>query len=171
MPEWSEKYAIGVESVDREHEGLFSVISKIEDAVRANKNTAWTAEQAVLYLQRYVVRHFEDEEALMRSVGYDGYERHKGIHDGMRERVLPRLQQRLAADGYTAETVEQLLRICRKWLGRHILGHDLELAKWVPKKEPSKDASQRRKMDSHDDILSHLLHPRGRRVSRSRPWR
>ncbi len=169
MPEWSEKYAIGVESVDREHEGLFSVISKIEEAVRVNKNTAWTAEQAILYLQRYVVRHFEDEEALMRSVGYDGYERHKGIHDGMRERVLPRLQQRLAADGYTPETVEQLLRICKKWLARHILGHDLEIAKWVPKKAPPKEGSQRKTAGS-DDHLSHLLHPGGRRVSRSRPW-
>lgn len=135
MLEWHERYEVGVESIDNAHREIFRVINRLHKMVRTGGNTQWAAAEAIKYLRNYVVKHFEDEEAFMRSIDFRDYAAHKAIHDGMRERIVPRLYSRLEERKYAEDAVHQCLDICGKWMSRHILGHDRELLKYLHTEE------------------------------------
>lgn len=135
MVEWNERYEVGVESIDHAHKEIFRVIGRLQKMVRIGGNTQWTAAEAIKYLRIYVVKHFEDEEAFMRSINFRDYEAHKAIHDGMRDKIVPRLYSRMETEKYSNESIEQFLGICEKWLSRHIIGHDREFLKYLQTEE------------------------------------
>ena len=131
MLDWHERYEVGVESIDHAHREIFRVINRLHKMVRVGGNTQWGAAEAVKYLRNYVVKHFEDEEAYMRSIDFREYEAHKAIHDGMRDRIVPRLYSRMENRKYSEDSIHQFLDICGKWMSKHILGHDREFLKYV----------------------------------------
>ena len=67
----------------------------------------------------------------MLLIGFKDYENHKIIHDGMRDKIIPRLYSYLEVSDYSDESVESFLTICEKWLHKHILGQDRELLKYA----------------------------------------
>lgn len=128
MITWQERFNIGVESIDNAHQELFRIINKLHSVVRAGgSNTRWTAAQTIKYVHSYTLRHFQDEEAYMRSINFRDYEAHKAIHTTMREKVIPRLYSRLEQDNYSDESIELFLNVLEKWLTKHIIGHDREI--------------------------------------------
>ena len=129
--EWNERYALGIESIDAAHREIFSIVNRVHKAVKMGANAKWTVQQAIKYLKTYTIKHFEDEEIFMRSVNYNSYEYHKKVHDTMRDVIIPKLYSKLEASEYSDESIEYFLAICEKWLDKHILGHDLDLAKWL----------------------------------------
>lgn len=131
MPEWQERYGIGVEHIDAAHREIFSVINRLRRTLHTGGNTQWTAAEAIKYLRSYTLKHFLDEEEYMRSIGFKDYARHKAIHDGMRDKIIPRLCSYLEISDYSEESVNQICVICEKWLSKHILGHDREIAKYI----------------------------------------
>lgn len=130
MIEWSDSYRVGIDRIDSMHEEMFNVFRRVRKIERMGGNMQWAVAEAVKYFISYARKHFEDEEDFMRGLGYTGYERHKAVHDAMRDKILPRIYSRLQASEYSDEAIEQFLSICEKWLARHILGHDMELVKW-----------------------------------------
>lgn len=129
--EWDERYTLGVANIDRAHEEMFKVMNRVHRMIRIGGNIKWTVAEALKFFRSYAMRHFEEEEELMRSLGYARYEEHKRIHDGMRDRILPRLYSLLEDSDYSSEAVEQFVGVCEKWLAKHILGHDRDLVSWV----------------------------------------
>lgn len=128
MITWQERFNIGVESIDKAHQELFRIANKLHRVVRtSDSNIKWTAAQTIKYLHSYTLRHFQDEEAYMRSINFRDYEAHKTVHATMRERIIPRLCSRLEQEDYSAESIEFFLDVLEKWLTRHILGHDREI--------------------------------------------
>lgn len=128
MITWQERFKIGVESIDNAHQELFRIANKLHRIVRtSDSNIKWTAAQTIKYIHSYTLKHFQDEEAYMRSINFRDYEAHKAIHASMRERIIPRLQERLEQEDYSAESLEFFLDVLEKWLSRHILGHDREI--------------------------------------------
>lgn len=131
MLEWHERYEVGVESIDNAHKEIFRVINRLHKMIRVGGNTRWAAAEAVKYLKTYVLKHFHDEEEYMLSIGFRDYETHKSIHDGMRDRIVPRLYSQMESANYSDETITLFLTVCEKWLNRHIIGHDRELLKYL----------------------------------------
>lgn len=131
MRKWKECYAIGVESIDRAHQELFSVLNRVDKMVWNGGNTQWAVAESMKYFKSYAVNHFADEEAYMLSVGYPKYKQHKAVHDGMRDIILPKMYSDVERAYYSDKAVIKFLDICEKWLSKHILGHDRELVKWT----------------------------------------
>lgn len=131
MFEWQECYEIGVPSIDKAHQELFSVINRVHKIIRLGGNVRWAVEEILKFFKNYALKHFEDEENYMLSIGYAHYERHKAIHDGMRQKILPRIYSELEYSEYSEESVKRFLLICEKWLQKHIIGHDRDLVKWT----------------------------------------
>ena len=130
MLTWQERFTIGVESIDNAHRELFRIANKLHSVVRTNdSNIKWTAAQTIKYIHSYTLRHFQDEEAYMRSINFRDYEAHKTIHASMREKIIPRLCARLEQEDYSAESIEFFLDVLEKWLTRHIVGHDREIVR------------------------------------------
>lgn len=137
MHKWKENYAIGVDSIDRAHKELFSVLNRVDKMVWNSGNTQWAVTESIKYFKNYVVKHFADEEAYMLSVGYSKYRQHKAVHDGMRDIIIPKIYSDVERARYSDGAVITLLDICGKWLSRHILGQDRDLVKWTGKPVPS----------------------------------
>ena len=60
MPEWHERYRIGVESIDAAHQEIFSIINRLRKTLRMSGNVQWTAAETVKYLRSYTIKHFMD---------------------------------------------------------------------------------------------------------------
>lgn len=133
---WSDRLNIGVESIDKAHQRLFSIVSKL---INLNEDTAkqqHACREGIKYFKNYTIKHFADEEAYMQSIEYDNYEMHKRLHDNMRDKTIPSLEQELEEQNYSTASVQHFLGICIGWLNAHIMIEDRAIIgrtanKWV----------------------------------------
>lgn len=132
--EWNERFNIGVESIDKAHKRLFSIVRKIIDLNEDADKRRWVCEEGIKYFRSYTVKHFADEEEYMRSIGYDGYKIHKRLHDEMRDVTLPALERHLTEEEYSVEAVQRFIGICVGWLTGHIMIEDHAITGRVSKK-------------------------------------
>ena len=122
--EWRDEFNIGVETVDQEHRRLFKIINKLFAFREDEKDSQWTCQEGIKYFKSHAVNHFNDEEAYMESIGYEGLEQHRRIHQSFREDTLPALEQELERTGYAPDSVDHFLGVCTGWLIGHTLTED-----------------------------------------------
>ena len=121
---WNEKYNIGIDLIDREHEKLFHILNKLFDFGRQEEKSHWVCQEAVKYFKDHAIQHFADEEEYMDSVDYAGLATHRRIHKNFRERTLPALERELEQTGYSESSVSHFLGVCAGWLVGHTLVED-----------------------------------------------
>ena len=124
---WDEKYNVGVDIIDKEHQKLFKIINKLFAFGGEEKKSQWACQEGVKYFKEHTVKHFKDEENYMQSIGYKDFETHKHIHDGFRENTLPALEQELKLTNYSPISVEHFLGVCAGWLIGHTLTEDMAI--------------------------------------------
>lgn len=125
--EWSEDFKIGVDIIDKEHRRLFKIINKLFALKEEENNGQWACQEGIKFFKGHAVKHFEDEEDYMASIGYKGLEQHRRIHKSFRENTLPTLEQELEQTGYSADAVDHFLGVCAGWLIGHTLTEDLSI--------------------------------------------
>ena len=124
---WQEKYNIGVEVIDRDHQRLFKIINKLLTLREEEKNNRWACEEGIKFFKGHALRHFADEEKYMASIGYSGLKTHQKIHRGFREITLPALEQELERTDYSTDAVDHFLGVCSGWLIGHTLTEDMAI--------------------------------------------
>jgi diguanylate cyclase (GGDEF)-like protein/hemerythrin-like metal-binding protein len=83
---WHKSYESGNAVIDRQHRELFSDAAVLLDALVAGR-PAPEVEGLVDRLAGHIVRHFRDEEAILKESGYADAEAHALIHAGLVERA------------------------------------------------------------------------------------
>ena len=126
--EWREDFNIGVDVIDREHQRLFKIINKLFTFREEEKDSQWTCQEGIKYFKGHAAKHFTDEEAYMESIGYEGLEQHRHVHDNFRKNTLPALEKELERTGYAPDAVEHFLGVCAGWLIGHTMTEDLAIA-------------------------------------------
>ena len=121
---WNETLNIGVDVVDRAHARLFHMVERRMDLGESKPNCRTACEESIEFLEDYTMTHFSEEEAYMRSIGYDGYEKHKKIHDHFRDITLVSLKKEMEASGYSKPAVQRYLGALLGWLTGHIMTED-----------------------------------------------
>ncbi len=122
--QWQDRFRIGVESVDEAHRRLFSIVQKIMDLYVEKHEDKFACVEGIKYFKAYALKHFAEEEAYMRSIGYPGYRSHKRLHDKMRQDTLPSLERALYASDFSTQAVQRFIGVCTGWLTGHILVED-----------------------------------------------
>ncbi len=122
--EWQEEFNLGVDVIDKEHQRLFKIINKLFTLKKDEKNHQWACQEGIKFFKGHSMKHFEDEEQYMESIGYAGLEQHRQIHRGFREQTLPILEQELARTDYAPDAVDHFLGVCAGWLIGHTLTED-----------------------------------------------
>ena len=125
--EWREEYNIGVDSIDKEHQRLFKIINRIFAFKEEEKNSQWACQEGIKFFKNHAIKHFEGEENYMASIGYEGLEQHRRIHQGFREDTLPALEEELKQTEYDEDAVDHFLGVCAGWLIGHTLTEDLSI--------------------------------------------
>ena len=133
---WNDRFNIGVDSIDTAHRRLFSIVGKLISLNEDETKQQHACREGIKYFKSYTIKHFEDEEAYMRSINYPNLAIHKSLHDSLRDKTLPALEEEMAAQDYSRESVQHFLGICVGWLNGHIMVEDRAITgknphKWV----------------------------------------
>ncbi len=153
---WNDRFNLGVGVIDKAHQRLFSIVGKLIALNEDEAKQQHACREGVKYFKSYTLKHFAEEEAYMQSIHYGGYEMHKILHDNMRDKTLPALEQELEEQNYSVESVRHFLGICVGWLTGHIMIEDFAITgrttnKWIH--HPSED-----EMESLEKAVIQVLH-------------
>lgn len=134
--QWNERFNIGIDSIDNAHRKLFSIVRKLTYISENENHGQWACAEGIKYFKSYAIEHFAKEEAYMLSIGYEGYEMHKHLHDNMRYKTLPALEKDLLESNYSQESIQHFIGICLGWLTVHIMIEDRAITgkvsnKWI----------------------------------------
>lgn len=123
---WSEKYLLGVNTMDDEHKILvdkinFLVVNLESQYEKKNKSTLMAAFKD---LASYTAEHFAHEEKFMQSIHYPQFSSHKKIHEKLLAQVGKYGQE---IENGTIDD-QKLISFLRNWLISHIMGVDMQYA-------------------------------------------
>ena len=131
---WRDDFNIGVDIIDKEHQRLFKIINKLFNFKEEEKDNEWICQEGIKFFKGHMLKHFAEEEAYMKSIGYAGYEQHRRIHKSFQEHTLPALEQELERTEYSDSAVEHFLGVCAGWLIGHTKTEDLAIVDKHPRK-------------------------------------
>lgn len=121
---WQDRFNIGVDFIDREHRKLFTIMNKLLSYDENDEKSRWAYQEGIKFFKGHAMKHFAEEEVYMASIGYDGFEMHRHIHDTFRKKTLPEIEKELAESYYSPEAVNHFLGVCAGWLIGHTLTED-----------------------------------------------
>ena len=131
MFEWTERWSVGVETIDAQHRELFAAINSL--LREEGKPAARDVVKVLDYLEDYVNNHFGLEEIYMRRHSYPGFPAHKGEHVSF-IRDFYDLRDELDANGLTAAFADRMGRFCGGWLVNHVGKVDKALGAFLREK-------------------------------------
>jgi len=119
---WRKSYESGNEVIDLEHQSLFNDANELLTAILSGRPVD---EVKILIdtLTRDVVKHFQDEEAILAAVGYPGVAEHAAIHRKLVEDAA------ILVDRFHAGTLglgELFGFLAHNMVAKHMLGADRE---------------------------------------------
>lgn len=127
---WKESYRIGIESIDEQHIQLFQMVDHLLEAINQNAGKE-ACQEAIAFLKKYVIKHFQDEETYQASIDYIGMKEHKKAHQDFTRTALE-YERRLIESDYDIHNVKDLAGMLTAWLIYHVADADQKLAKGQP---------------------------------------
>ena len=117
MFEWTERWSVGVDTIDAQHRELFDAINSLlrEEGEPATREMA----EVLVYLEEYVNNHFGLEELYMRRLSYPGFPSHKREHVAFINDFYD-LRDEYDGNGATPELADKMGRHMGDWLVNHI---------------------------------------------------
>ena len=134
---WKEKYKIGILVIDEQHQELFSRVEDFVQAIRQEglwKGKIETVKETMVFMQEYVVTHFNYEEKYQQQLGYPDYEKHHHIHEAFKADIQG-MATKFAKEGYQEEAVQALAGRLLAWLINHVVATDQKMAQYVTGRE------------------------------------
>lgn len=119
---WLDDYNIDRGVVDKEHQHLF----ELANVILSIENPAEQAElvkKSVKDLFDYMVVHFENEENLMREIGYPKFEQHAVKH----KQIVQDMNDVILKCKHLEELTEILKRCMFEWVVKHIMDEDKDI--------------------------------------------
>ena len=150
---WNDRFSIGVDMIDSAHKKLFTIVGELIGLNEDEAKQRDACKEGIKYFNSYAMKHFAQEEAYMKSIGYAGYAVHKSLHDSLRDDTLPTLEAEMEEHGYSRESVRHFLGICIGWLNAHIMIEDYA----ITGKSPSKWAHSASENDT-DSLCKTFIH-------------
>src|ERR1700692_3308823 len=88
---WKSEYSVEVESIDKEHKKLFSMLNELHDAMGTGKGSQ-IAPQILKGLVAYTQEHLASEQSIMKRIKYPDFAKHKAEHDKLTDAVAKTAQ-------------------------------------------------------------------------------
>lgn len=117
---WRPSYDCGEPLIDAQHRELFRLANELLDLAIMDPAPAHLI-ATLDELLRHIQRHFEDEERILRALGYPDSERHAALHRRLVERALS-LREEAEGGGLTFGQLAEFLS--RDVVARHMLYED-----------------------------------------------
>ena len=125
---WKPEYAVGVESVDFEHQQMITLINEIYDELETHKD-ADSIEQFLGDVHFAISAHFALEERLMRESAYVEYEAHKENHEELLDQIRELMDQFVSDPDEGFDLLQENLS---DWFEQHFATFDARLHGKLP---------------------------------------
>lgn len=134
--QWKEEYSVGVARFDKSHKELYSMINELHDGIVEGKFKD-TPKKALKSLVNYLIKHFADEERLMKKHGYPEFASHKLEHDEFRNWLQSFFND--CAQGSASLSIDILNHIV-EWLENHVTKSDKKYQPYLSALQEKKEA-------------------------------
>ncbi len=132
MIKWTQHYAVGPDTLDRQHRELFRRMKRLWEQldVDASKDLV---DELLRFLFVYVDIHFSQEEQLMALHEYPGLDEHRQAHAAFVQRV-----EQFMSEERNRYSQEELRSLVVSWISDHILQADLAFGRYLETRSPPK---------------------------------
>lgn len=127
--EWTEKYSVGIKSLDHDHQQLFDLVNHLFEAMSHGKAKEILSE-TLNKLISYTRTHFIREEIFFKSTNYPDSKEHKKQHDLFVDKVTEFKKQ---FDEGNQKISIDLIKFLSDWLVNHILVSDKKYTEHLKK--------------------------------------
>lgn len=121
-------FAIGIEEIDHDHSEIVQNFEKLYLLMKEGKGHEYYNE-LLPFLNDYVHRHFDHEEAVMIKMNFNRYEEHKKIHEEFKLRVA-RIVENYNGESVTNSDLLKINLFIKDWLIHHILMEDRKIGEF-----------------------------------------
>ncbi|AAM23555.1 hemerythrin [Caldanaerobacter subterraneus subsp. tengcongensis MB4] len=129
MIKWTESLSVGNETIDSQHKELIQKINDVLEACNRQHGKEKVVE-VMQFLKDYTVKHFKDEENLMKKYQYPMYEEHKKIHEDLVKKVED-LDERIKREGVSLSVVMTVNKTLVDWFVNHISKEDKKVGEYI----------------------------------------
>jgi hemerythrin len=139
---WTTDMAVGIETIDRQHQELFKRIGDLLQAIKEHRCRS-EIDGTIRFLDDYAVFHFREEEQRMQEAGYAGLAEHRQQHASYLRNIaelkeqaaLPRIQ------GASYELSVTANQIVVDWIVDHIMKVDRKFGEFMKRTGDPKNGS------------------------------
>ena len=129
---WTPDLATGDANIDGQHKQLFSMVNAIFDAYQSGKERQ-EVKRTMVFLVKYTIKHFADEEELQKKYGYPNYPAHKHLHAEFKK-LIEKLTAKMFQNGLTDNFVVEVCTTIGEWLFMHVKDEDSKMAAYIQSK-------------------------------------
>jgi hemerythrin len=131
---WSDRYRVGDERVDLQHQHLFELINDLDQRVTSG-TVRQDSLQTIEALVDYVLQHFADEESLMQQINFRDIVMHRWRHSEFAGKIADMALDWGRGKEVTAEEIRDFLT---DWLLDHILTEDMQIGEALRSQRPAR---------------------------------
>ena len=121
---WDTSFETGVGPIDEQHKELFAAVNNLMTTC-AQGNGKEELKKSLDFLGNYTIKHFYDEEQVLKKYQYPDYEAHRKIHEEFKKEVRDMSVQWIMK-GASEELIKEVEEKIGNWLVVHIKGQDLK---------------------------------------------
>jgi hemerythrin len=126
--EWKKEYAVGIDEIDEQHQGLFDMVRKLAQLIERKQGHGPEVDSLIQFLKVFTVTHFKFEEMCMAvrkcPLAQKNLKAHTFLIDYVGE-----FEKDYKSNGSTLDKLNHLHEVLSKWLVNHICKIDLQLRK------------------------------------------
>lgn len=130
--QWNDYLETGYEQIDNQHKQLIAYLNNLSNAFNSGKGKE-EIEKTMDFLVAYTIKHFNDEEKLMREANYPEKLLHRMFHEDFKK-IVASYVERLKEEGPNNMLAESVVSGMGDWLVNHIKGDDFAMAVYVKNK-------------------------------------
>ena len=135
MFQWNPDLALGVPTVDAQHQEIFRRINRLLESARNGEGRKELAD-TLEFLTQYVVQHMAAEELIMIRAAYPEYAAHRQQHLDFMNQVF-QLKLQFDREGASTDLVLKVQKELTGWLRVHIQKEVRKLASFMQVKVPA----------------------------------
>jgi len=130
--EWNEKLAVGIKTIDSQHQELFKRINNLVRAIKEHRCKA-EIDGTLKFLDDYARIHFAEEEKHMREAGYPEIEEQRAQHrkylESLAELKAEASLPRVSGSSYDLSATTN--QVVVDWIVDHIIKVDMKFGEYL----------------------------------------
>lgn len=130
--EWTKDLAVGIETIDQQHQELFRRINNLLAAIKEHRCRS-EIDGTLSFLDEYARFHFSEEERRMEAAGYPGLADHRTQHAAYLRNIqeLKEFAAQPRVSGMSYELSVTTNQVVVDWIVDHIMKIDRKFGEYM----------------------------------------